>query len=104
MNFHPEIINRYKKILLSIADHIEREENPGTSYEHLLWMLWQLEHESMDVGKSNRWLGFIQGILIERGHTTVSVERDFTRSYFSSTTFKLVDTGPEKGSVGLNNE
>lgn len=32
--------------------------------------------------KLNRWLGYIQGVLIERGYTTVEEERDFTRPLF----------------------
>lgn len=32
--------------------------------------------------KLNRWLGYIQGVLIERGCTTVEAERDFTRPLF----------------------
>ena len=32
--------------------------------------------------KLNRWLGYIQGVLIERGRTTVEKERDYTRPLF----------------------
>jgi len=32
--------------------------------------------------KLNRWLGYIQGVLIERNITSVDIERDFTRPYF----------------------
>lgn len=32
--------------------------------------------------KLNRWFGFIQGILIACGFTTVEKERDATRSFF----------------------
>lgn len=32
--------------------------------------------------KLNRWLGYIQGVLIIRGHTTVTAERNFTRPLF----------------------
>jgi hypothetical protein len=32
--------------------------------------------------KLNRWLGYIQGVLIERGFTTVQEERDWTRPLF----------------------
>ena len=32
--------------------------------------------------KLNRWLGYIQGVLIERGITTVEAERDWTRPLF----------------------
>ena len=36
-----------------------------------------------DNSKVNRWLGFIQGVLIANGITTVNKERDFTRSYLT---------------------
>ena len=32
--------------------------------------------------KLNRWLGYIQGVLISWGVTTVEAERDFTRPLF----------------------
>ncbi len=32
--------------------------------------------------KLSRWLGYVQGVLIERGKTTVQVERDWTRPLF----------------------
>lgn len=34
------------------------------------------------VPKLCRWLGYIQGVLIERGLTTVQAERDWTRPLF----------------------
>lgn len=37
--------------------------------------------------KLNRWLGYIQGCLIERGYTTVEAERDFTRPLFQPLDF-----------------
>lgn len=36
----------------------------------------------MPVPKLCRWLGYIQGVLIERGLTTVTIERDWTRPLF----------------------
>lgn len=32
--------------------------------------------------KLNRWLGYIQGVLIERQVTSVQAERDYTRPFF----------------------
>jgi hypothetical protein len=32
--------------------------------------------------KLDRWLGYVQGVLIERGVTTVQEERDWTRKLF----------------------
>jgi len=38
--------------------------------------------ERHPIAKLCRWLGYIQGVLIERGLTTVRAERDWTRPYF----------------------
>lgn len=38
--------------------------------------------ERMPLMKLNRWLGYIQGCMIERGYTTVQAERDWTRPLF----------------------
>jgi hypothetical protein len=35
-----------------------------------------------------RWLGYIQGVLIERGRTTVEKERDWTRPLFRPIDFE----------------
>jgi hypothetical protein len=34
------------------------------------------------IPKLCRWLGYIQGVLISKGMTTVEAERDWTRPYF----------------------
>lgn len=51
--------------------------------------LWQFTMEFMfgcrdglPLLKLSRWLGYIQGVLIERGYTTVDAERDWTRPLF----------------------
>lgn len=36
----------------------------------------------IDEGKANLWLGFVQGIVITGGLTTVQAERDYTRPLF----------------------
>ncbi len=47
----------------------------------LLAFLDEFSHE-VPIVKLSRWLGYVQGVLIERGKTTVSAERDVTRSLF----------------------
>jgi len=37
---------------------------------------------NMPICKLNRWLGYVQGVLIERGVLTVEGERDATRPLF----------------------
>ncbi|WP_127275177.1 hypothetical protein [Mesorhizobium sp. M8A.F.Ca.ET.021.01.1.1] len=43
---------------------------------------------AMPICKANRWLGYIQGVLIERGLLTVQEERDATRPYFRPLDFR----------------
>lgn len=38
--------------------------------------------DRLPIPKLCRWLGYIQGVLIERGFTTVEIERDWTRPLF----------------------
>ena len=51
--------------------------------------LWKFNFELMHgcrdglpIPKLCRWLGYIQGVLIENGITTVTAERDWTRPLF----------------------
>lgn len=41
----------------------------------------EFNHE-VPLVKLSRWLGYVQGVLIERGVTTVEIERDWTRPLF----------------------
>lgn len=42
----------------------------------------------MPLMKLNRWLGYIQGVLITQGITTVQAERDWTRPLFRPLDYK----------------
>lgn len=82
---HPDILNRYTKMLQM---HIQLNtfgqyglNGPDTSFTHLLWMLKEIP-QMTDIGKARHWLGFVQGVMISAGLTTVTTERDFTRPYF----------------------
>jgi len=84
------ITNRYIQ-LMGYPEPVQ-EDNPGTGWNHLSWMLDQIP--SLEFGKACRWLGFVQGILIGQGLTTVEAERDFTRPFFKPET--TVETDPRK--------
>jgi hypothetical protein len=45
-------------------------------------------HDGLPLMKLNRWLGYIQGVMIERGITTVTAERDWTRPLFRPLDFR----------------
>lgn len=38
--------------------------------------------ETLPIDKLSRWLGYVQGVAIERGLSTVKNERDFSRPLF----------------------
>lgn len=72
------------------VNHTVIENGDPTSLEHILWMCKELEKKivphtgtGFSVDKFSRWTGFIQGILISKGLTTVQAERDVTRPWFN---------------------
>lgn len=78
---HKDILDRYEFML---REHEPLcQPIPGTDESHLRWMLEEIRtHQKQDENKYHRWFGFIQGILIMKGYTTVEDERNFTRLYF----------------------
>jgi hypothetical protein len=46
-------------------------------------------NDKLPLMKLNRWLGYIQGVLISRGITTVTEERDWTRPLFKHLDFGI---------------
>lgn len=58
---------------------------PEQEYGHLLWMIdvciFELKttENISNIEKYHRWLGFIQGVLVVFGETTIQEERDATR-------------------------
>jgi len=47
--------------------------------------------DGLPVPKLCRWLGYIQGVLIARGYTSVEKERDWTRPLFRPLDFPSCD-------------
>ena len=77
-----EIIDRYWNMLADVE--LRQEDDPGTSISHIKWMVSELRIPK-EIGKHNRWLGFIQHGLIIHGYTTTTEERNFTRPFFTKT-------------------
>jgi hypothetical protein len=73
------ICDRYITLLqtksFGIGDH---------SSDHLIKMCLLIKEnaDSWPIDKSNRWLGYIQGVMTVYGAITVDEERDFTRPLF----------------------
>ncbi|WP_391557173.1 hypothetical protein [Robertmurraya sp.] len=61
----------------------EQDSNGTIEYSHLLWMLQVIiSDQSLSETKRNRWLGFIQGVLVCKGDIEIKSERDSTREIF----------------------
>lgn len=78
--FYPDLLERYREILCATEDWVGPDKAGRT---HLLWMLDELEsrHEQ-SLTKKHRWLGFIQGVMVDRQLIDVDEERDHTRPIF----------------------
>ena len=88
------LYNRYIKIL-------QENKEIGTgkySSSHLIKMLNTLNDniEGWPIDKTNRWLGFIQGVMTVYGILDVDKERDFTRplfhNYYKENNIEIVKT------------
>ena len=69
-----------------LIDNLEDPNPPNvdTSIPHLMWMAKTI-NETIDIwpiDKSNRWVGFIQGVLATRGMMDTKAERNRTRPLF----------------------
>ena len=84
-----KVILRYQGLLMKkvsdpYVDLIPLKEGKETEDYHLLWMLQELLHnKDQSETKKHRWLGFIQGVIISKGYTTVLDERIITRDIFN---------------------
>lgn len=84
---------RYKEMIekkgIKPSDETLKDNGDTTSLGHILFMcnkcINSIEKGSeMSVDKYSRWLGYIQGILIMRGMTSVENERNTTRPWLKN--------------------
>lgn len=81
--FYPELLAHYRKLINNDKGKLPVCGGEATA-EHLNWMLNELENNhEQSLTKKHRWLGFIQGVVIVYGLTSVQSERDITRAVFS---------------------
>ena len=78
---------RYSDMLIQYIDEIEYWGNAHTTNKQTtdlgLFIVEFLKNvDSLPLMKLNRWLGYIQGSLIQWNITTVEKERDWTRPLF----------------------
>lgn len=67
---------------------VKPKRRPGgeTSDEHLLWMLDEIQSNYSSKEDDNQyqcWLGFVQGIMVAKGYTTVMNEHNLTHGLLS---------------------
>jgi hypothetical protein len=80
-----EVTRRYLAMLQvdQGRDWNENRFGDKTSVGHLKWMLEEIETNlEQSITKKHRWLGFIQGLIIAYGFSTVDREREMTRDLF----------------------
>jgi len=72
----------YHEALRECGERYRDMQEPATDND----TLWVFTHEflhgcsdGLPIPKLCRWLGYIQGVLIERGYTSVHAEREWTR-------------------------
>lgn len=84
------ISQSYYDALKVVLSHY-REMSKGHQEDELLVFIEEFDQaidDRLPLMKLNRWMGYLQGILIAHGHTTVQEERDFTRPYFHPLDFE----------------
>jgi len=91
MNLKDFLPTPEQAVVLKMVDHLREivglftttpRQEPGNnpSMHHLVWMLDQLQWDStQSPTKKHRWIGYIQGVLIERGIMDMATERTITR-------------------------
>lgn len=79
-----EIINVLSERYINILKENKEIGTGKYSSSHLINMLNTLNEnvEIWSIDKTNRWLGFIQGVMTVYGLLDVDEERDFTRPLF----------------------
>lgn len=58
-------------------------QDDPSSNEHLAWMLSEIAKNIMSRTKANRWLGYVQSKMEDRGLISVEIERERTRCIFN---------------------
>lgn len=71
-----EVLDGLDKV---IGDVEPIRDPEGKSLSHLRWMIVEMKTTEFSDDKFNRWLGYIQGVLVVLGITTLNKERDRNR-------------------------
>ncbi len=55
--------------------------NDPVSLKHLNWMLCQICTGPVSGGKAQRWIGYVQGVLVAKGHMTLDELNEIISKY-----------------------
>ena len=71
------IAHELGEALAKIAFPSENPQNP-TSARHLGWMMGQvlMNDDPRHLATNNRWVGFVQGVMVANGMSSLTIERD----------------------------
>jgi hypothetical protein len=72
---------RYRDMMMDKYDVRDMPEHEKELWDFIMEFMFATR-DRKPLLKISRWLGYIQGVLIERGYTTVTIERDWTRPLF----------------------
>lgn len=56
-----------------------RQSSSGFNLMHLRWMVEEIERGTMSEGKTMRWLGYLQGVMVGRYGATLEDMKDISR-------------------------
>lgn len=84
--FSPQWIEAYYEAILGFVEEYREWIQDEPAMAELASFMDEFSKE-VPLLKLDRWFGYVQGILIERGFTTVGAERDRTRSKFRALDF-----------------
>jgi len=93
VNTDPAWLSAYYDAILAC---VVRYREMAEGMTDLLSFLDEFKRD-VPIVKLSRWLGYVQGVLIERGVTTVTIERDATRALFRPLDFKEPHADDRKG-------
>ena len=66
-------------MLIDLAVDAPDTDEDDVSPKHLVWMLQQICTEQITGEKAHRWIGYVQGVLVAFGVTTVAQMRELNR-------------------------
>jgi len=66
-------------------------ESKEVQENHMIWMVDQIQKGKITGEKAHRWIGFVQGVLVSRGVTSVDQEANRVRGILGKEWLKSLD-------------